>query len=171
MAQLRKLKDGDSVQKKESKRQEHFTYSWDKGWDSGWSFENESLDERLTNFAELLQTNVGEMIRARDTGYNIHGTNLRDINEYRTALTRLNTFVDNLKTGRYAGNGFGAIHDLSKISRIVGVDSASFMDYFKDYLPKETTADKNKKKLFKLIIANHQFVTALLKKIILNIDF
>lgn len=147
MAQLRKLKDGDSVQKKESKRQEHFTYSWDKGWDSGWSFENESLDERLTNFAELLQTNVGEMIRARDTGYNIHGTNLRDINEYRTALTRLNTFVDNLKTGRYAGNGFGAIQDLSKISRIVGVDSASFMDYFKDYLPKETIADKNKKKL------------------------
>ena len=125
----------------------HYSYKWNDGWDSGWGFEGETISDKLSNFANLLVGNVGNMLRYKDTGYNIHGINTSKIEDYRKAHSGLTTFLNDLKEGKYNGKDIDAIKTLADLARKVGVDSTSFKEYFNDYLPKETEADKRRKAL------------------------
>lgn len=125
----------------------HYSYKWNDGWDSGWGLEGETITDKLNNFANLLAGNVGNMLRYKDAGYNIHGVKSGRIEDYRSAHTGLTSFLADLQSGKYNGKDIDAIKTLAGLARRVGVDSASFKEYFNDYLPKETELDKRRKAL------------------------
>ena len=125
----------------------HFVYKWNDNWDSGWGLEGETVSDKLVNFTDLLVNNVGNLLNASNNGDIVHGVDPNKLSQYRTAHSDLTSFLQNLKDGKYAGKDLDAVKDLAKLARQVGVDSASFKEYFKDYLPKETQLDKNRKSL------------------------
>ena len=125
----------------------HYSYKWNDGWDSGWGLEGETIADKLSNFANLLAGNVGNMLRYKEAGYNIHGVKSGKIEDYRSAHTGLTSFLADLQNGKYNGKDIDAIKTLAGLARRVGVDSASFKEYFNDYLPKETELDKRRKAL------------------------
>lgn len=125
----------------------HYSYKWNDGWDSGWGLEGETISDKLSNFANLLVGNVGNMLQYKDAGYNVHGINTSKIEDYRKAHSGLTAFLNDLREGKYNGKDVDAIKTLAGLARKVGVDSTSFKEYFNDYLPKETEFDKRRKAL------------------------
>lgn len=125
----------------------YYKYNWAQGFSKDWAFDDENIEDRMNALAEVLQTNLGNALAAKQSGKRIVGI---DENNIEAALGLLNgrTWTkDNFK-------------EFAKIARLAGVNASVFKSYFGNLLPGADQISKNKQKL---VDAGYQIVD--------NIDF
>lgn len=106
-------------------------YNWAKGLDKGWTLDTDTFDDRMSNFARILASNLREAQDASKSGKKLIGISDNEISEALAFLGQQNWNKDNFKT-------------LMNAAQKAGVDPQWFMDYFDGLVPGSDPVSKNK---------------------------
>ena len=108
-----------------------YAYNWANGLDSDWASDTDTLEERMTSFADAIRNNLNA---ARNSGQRIVGITDDEISQALALLNKESWTKDDLKT-------------LRKAAQLAHVDAAAYKNYFGDLMPGQSQLDKNKKAL------------------------
>lgn len=115
----------------ESGGQKYYRYNWSKGLDSDWLSDDDTLEQRMSAFAQTLRDNINS---AKNSGRTVLGIDDTAMSNALALLNKETWTKDDMKT-------------LRRAAQYAGVDAAAFKSYFGDLMPKSSAQDKAKRKL------------------------
>lgn len=137
--------------------QQLHTYNGDLGLNDVTNYLDTDLTARIGQFSKILGDNITNALNANSKGYRVSTPNGISIENLQSALSELQALNAGLGTNKATAKEYNALVD---IARKAGVNGAVFANFFKDFLPKETTASKNKKSLLQEGFADYDFGTS-----------
>lgn len=119
-----------------SKLGDWWTFRWNDGMQ--WNEGDTTLADRISSYKSALSSNLTSLLDRMNSGYRIKGLDGLNTNEIQDLLSKLNSINPNDEN---------ALRQLSFVARRFDKDGSHWKSYFDNFLPKETQADINLKKL------------------------
>ena len=109
----------------------YYRYKWSNGLDTDWLSDSDTLEQRMSSFAQTLKDNL---LAAKNSGKTLLGIDDTAISNALALLNKETWTKDDMKT-------------LRRAAQYAKVDASAFKSYFGDLMPKISEQDKVKRTL------------------------